>query len=191
MAAPNSTPPDSGALEQTPAVIELVDELRAVVAEQLCPADTATAVCARLRPYLARPDLLHPLQTEGDPHEYRQHVVHAEPDGSFSLVSLVWLPGQCTPIHDHVSWCVVGVYQGAELETRYRLAKDGGTQYLVPASTVVNPLHSTCGFAPPGDIHEVRNDNDGKTISIHVYGADIRRLGSSVRRRYDLPVRVS
>jgi hypothetical protein len=26
-------------------------------------------------------------------------------------------------------------------------------------------------------------------ISLHVYGADITRLGSSVRRVYDLPVR--
>jgi hypothetical protein len=26
------------------------------------------------------------------------------------------------------------------------------------------------------------------TVSLHVYGADISRLGSSVRRVYDLPV---
>ena len=44
------------------------------------------------------------------------------------------------------------------------------------------------GFAPPGDIHRVRNCGDGVAISLHVYGADITRLGSSVRRIYDLPV---
>jgi 3-mercaptopropionate dioxygenase len=44
------------------------------------------------------------------------------------------------------------------------------------------------GFAPPGDIHRVRNIGDDVAISMHVYGADISRLGSSVRRVYDLPL---
>jgi predicted metal-dependent enzyme (double-stranded beta helix superfamily) len=42
----------------------------------------------------------------GDPATYRCHLLHAEPDGSFSVVALVWRPGQATPIHDHVTWCV-------------------------------------------------------------------------------------
>ena len=44
------------------------------------------------------------------------------------------------------------------------------------------------GFAPPGDIHRVRNHGRDIAISLHVYGADIGRLGSSVRRTYDLPL---
>jgi len=72
---------------------------------------------------------------------------HAEPDCSFSVTAMVWRPGQVTPIHDHVTWCVLGV------------------------------LH-----------HRVRNRGDDIAISMHVYGADITRLGSSVRRTYDLPV---
>jgi predicted metal-dependent enzyme (double-stranded beta helix superfamily) len=44
------------------------------------------------------------------------------------------------------------------------------------------------GFAPPGDIHRVRNAGDGTAISIHVYGTDVSRIGTSARRYYDLPV---
>jgi len=44
------------------------------------------------------------------------------------------------------------------------------------------------GFAPPGDIHRVRNAGDGTAISIHVYGTDVSRIGMSARRYYDLPV---
>ena len=29
----------------------------------------------------------------GDPGGYQTHLVHAEPDGSFSIVVMVWLPG--------------------------------------------------------------------------------------------------
>ena len=53
----------------------------------------------------------------------------------------------------------------------------------------VNPAGAVSGFAPPGDIHRVRNTGDTVAISMHVYGADISRLGSSIRREYALPVR--
>jgi predicted metal-dependent enzyme (double-stranded beta helix superfamily) len=41
------------------------------------------------------------------------------------------------------------------------------------------------GFAPPGDIHRVHNTADETAISIHVYGTDVTRIGSSARRYYD------
>ena len=44
------------------------------------------------------------------------------------------------------------------------------------------------GFAPPGDIHRVRNSGEIVAISMHVYGADISRLGNSIRREYNVPV---
>jgi 3-mercaptopropionate dioxygenase len=55
----------------------------------------------------------------------------------------------------------------------------------------VSPTGEVTGFAPPGDTHRVRNVGDETAISIHVYGADLRRIASSVRRTYDLPVRVT
>ncbi|KOG86580.1 cysteine dioxygenase, partial [Streptomyces varsoviensis] len=58
---------------------------------------------------------------------------------------------------------------------------------LVATEDVVNEQGDVCGFAPPGDIHRVWNACGDKAISLHIYGADIARLGSSVRRVYDLP----
>jgi predicted metal-dependent enzyme (double-stranded beta helix superfamily) len=52
-----------------------------------------------------------------------------------------------------------------------------------------NPVGAVSGFAPPGDIHLVRNAGSGVAVSMHIYGTDISRVGSSVRRVYDLPVR--
>ncbi|MEU2389176.1 cysteine dioxygenase family protein [Streptomyces sp. NPDC007369] len=167
----------------------LVQEIRTVVDRGLAPDLTAYLVGERLAPHLGTPDLLMPEQYEGSPDRYRQHVLHAEPDGSFSVVALVWLPGQETAIHDHVSWCVAGVHEGEESELRYRLAPataNSGAR-LVATEAVVNGVGDVCGFAPPGDIHKVRNSCTTKAISIHIYGADIVRLGSSVRRVYTLP----
>ena len=139
--------------------------------------------------HLAHDDLLSERQLRADPAQYKQHILHVEPDGTFSVVALVWLPGQRTPIHDHVSWCVIGTYRGAEEETRYRLVEDDGPPHLVPAGTTVNDTGTVAFLAPPGDIHEVRSATDGLTVSLHVYGGDVARLGTSIRRRYDLPVR--
>ncbi|MFD4350170.1 cysteine dioxygenase [Streptomyces coelicoflavus] len=132
-------------------------------------------------------DLLTGRQCEGDADRYRQHVLHAEEDGGFSVVSLVWLPGQRTGIHDHVSWCVTGVHRGREHERRYELLPGDPAGRLVATRDVVNEQGQVCGFAPPGDIHRVWNGGTGQSISLHVYGADITRLGTSIRRVYREP----
>ena len=51
----------------------------------------------------------------------------------------------------------------------------------------MNQAGAVSGFAPPGDIHRVRNSGDTVAISMHVYGADISRLGNSIRREYPSP----
>jgi predicted metal-dependent enzyme (double-stranded beta helix superfamily) len=173
----------------TPRLDALVASVREAVARGLPPGPTSRLVGERLAPHLGAADLLTAQQQEPDPARYRQHLLHAEHDGSFSIVALVWLPGQGTSVHDHVSWCTTGVHAGAERERRYRLvpAGPGGEARLVATEDVVNPKGAVCGFAPPGDIHKVWNACDDLATSLHVYGADISRIGSSVRRVYPLP----
>ena len=152
--------------------------------------ETADRVVAALRGRLPGPGLLSPAQLAGDPSGYQTHLVHAEPDGSFSIVVMVWLPGQQTPVHDHLTWCVTAVLQGTEYEEVYRLSRtpDRG-DHLRSVARNANPVGTVSGFAPPGDIHRVTNIGAGVAVSMHVYGTDITRVGSSVRRVYDLPVR--
>ena len=101
------------------------------------------------------------------------------------LAAAVWRPGQRTPIHDHIAWCVVGVHRGVEHEIRYRLVDD----HLVEDGHTVGAHGSVTVLTPPGDIHAVVNDSDVVAVSLHVYGADLRERGTSVRRCYRMPVR--
>ena len=168
------------------AVAEIVKSIRPHVGHGLSAAGTAEAVARELR--AAPPSaeaLLSAAQRRGRPDGYTQHVLHVEPGGSFSVVALVWRPGQETPVHDHRSWCVVAVLSGVEEETVYRVEDQA---VLVPCTTRCNRVGSVCACVPPGDIHRVANVGDRTAVSLHVYGADIARLGSSIRRRYDLPV---
>lgn len=167
---------------------ELAHQVRRRVQRQAAPAVTADLVADALGPFMSAPDLLTEQQRTGAEQHYVQHLLHAEPDGSFSIVALVWLPGQQTAVHDHVAWCVAGVYEGTEHEQRFEVRGEGADRYLVPTESLTNAQGETIGFAPPGDIHLVRNCGRGKAISLHVYGADVGALGSSVRRTYDLPI---
>jgi 3-mercaptopropionate dioxygenase len=168
-------------------VNELVSAVRAAVEEREDWATTTGLVAAALRQHLPSPDLLTAEQRAGQVDAYRSHLLHTEPDGAFSIVALVWLPGQATPIHDHVTWCVFGVLQGAEHEDVFALDEECGC--LVEVGCRTNRTGDVSGFTPPGDIHRVRNTGRQSAISIHVYGTDVARIGSSVRRYYDLPVR--
>jgi len=105
-AVPAGTCPDS-----------LVQAVRAEVRRGLDWQQTADRVVSVLRAGLPDPAVLLPSSLRrGDPACYQSHLLYAEPDGSFSVSAMVWLPGQQTVIHDHVAWCVTGVLQGREYE---------------------------------------------------------------------------
>ena len=145
--------------------------------------DRPGAIAERLKPLLATDGWLAPEHQRGSADGYRQHLLHVSKSRRLSVAALVWLPGQRTPIHDHVSWCVVGVYRGVERETHYRLDDRGR---LVPSGTFEAPAGHVEALVPPAEnIHSVTAVGNEKTISIHVYGADIERLGTSILRRYD------
>ena len=169
-----------------PGLDELVTAVRAVVNEHADWRQTARLVADALARRLPSSDILTAEQRTGDPESYRSHLLYSEPDGAFSIVALVWRPGQVTAIHDHVTWCVFGVIQGVEHEELFVLDEERGR--LVEAGTNTNRAGEVSGFAPPGDIHRVRNAGDHTAISIHIYGTDVSRIGSSVRRYYDQPV---
>jgi len=162
----------------TSQLTDLVSAVRGAVDTRADWSDTAELVAEQLRRHLPGPDVLTPEQRLGSPETYRSHVLHIEPDDAFSVIGLVWRPGQITRIHDHLTWCVFGVIQGIEHEELFDADLN-----LVGESD--NHLGDVSGFAPPGDIHRVHNTSGTTAISIHVYGTDVTRVGSSARRYYD------
>ena len=156
----------------------LVDGVRGAVDAHAGWSETAALVADQLRLHLPGPEVLTAEQRSGSPDSYQGHTLHVEPGGSFSIVALVWRPGQVTRIHDHTTWCVFGVVQGIEHEDLFDADLN-----LIGSSD--NQVGDVSGFAPPGDIHRVHNTAGTTAISIHVYGTDVTRLGSSARRYYD------
>ena len=156
----------------------LVDGVRTAAAAGTDWSETAQLVAEQLRRNLPSTDVLTDEQRHGSTDGYRSHTLYVEPDGSFSIVALVWRPGQVTRIHDHVTWCVFGVIQGVEHEELF----DADLNLIGESD---NHVGDVSGFAPPGDIHRVHNTSGATAISIHIYGTDVTRIESSVRRYYD------
>lgn len=135
----------------------------------------------------AVPDLLSPEAQEASHSSYAQHVLYTCPSGRFCLVALVWRAGDRTPVHDHHGWGLASVYRGHERETRYAWSdRPGAAAGLRPTAVQEIEPGEVIRIVPPGDIHRVANPDPTPTVSIHLYGFDLRTSpsGSSVRRVY-------
>ncbi|SDL04451.1 Cysteine dioxygenase type I [Glycomyces sambucus] len=161
-----------------PALTDVAAAVRASLRTSTDWTDAARLVADGLRGRLPGPEILTPAQRLGDPGKVAGHLLYSEPDGSFSITAVVWRPGQATRIHDHITWCVVGVLQGVEHEELYDAD-------LNRAGVSDNLPGEVTGFAPPGDIHRIMNTGAETAISLHVYGTDLSRVGSSARRYYE------
>jgi predicted metal-dependent enzyme (double-stranded beta helix superfamily) len=165
----------------TPGLRRLTGALDAVVAAEPDHAVVAARTGILLRRALDDPALLEPRHQEPAPDRYRQHIVHVHPRGLYSVVALVWKPGQATAIHDHVTWCVVGVWRGLEREVGFARR---GPWLVRSGETMCRPGDVSVLVPPDEDIHRVENAGDSLAISIHVYGADISVVGSSINETF-------
>jgi 3-mercaptopropionate dioxygenase len=105
-------------------------------------------------------------------------------DEAYSIIGGVWHPGQTTPIHDHLTWALIGVYEGEEREALFRRTDDGSNPKLAKIQQVgerVNKKGHVTVLGHSG-IHRVDNISLKPTTSVHIYGRDI---GNAERHSYD------
>ncbi len=115
---------------------------------------------------------------------FAMNLLHMPLDKSFSIIGGVWQPRQTTPIHDHLTWALIGVYTGQEREAIYRRLDDR-TDPRHAKLKKVNERTNTPGHVTvlgSAGIHKVDNPSHETTTSIHVYGRDI---GNTERHSYD------
>jgi predicted metal-dependent enzyme (double-stranded beta helix superfamily) len=121
-----------------------------------------------LRPYMCEP---HP----SDRNSAGIYALHEEPDHSFAVMVVTWLPRDETPPHDHGTWAVIAGLEGVETNHWWKRVDDGrtpghaevvraGSQRIEPATII----------AMPGEaIHSVQNDSGAKSVTLHIYGMHV------------------
>jgi predicted metal-dependent enzyme (double-stranded beta helix superfamily) len=131
---------------------------------------------------VSEPEWLSADRRRASHDNYARHVLHGDAAGRFSILSIVWNPGQMSPIHAHLTWCAVAVYRGTLIETLFRADATGSTP--VALRTVTRTAHTLSFDWPLTAIHRVANEGAETAISIHVYGLGRDRITSGVNRIY-------
>lgn len=108
---------------------------------------------------------------------YSRHLLHKDPNNRFIVLSLVWLPGQATPIHDHSCWGVMGLLENSLEEICYNRLDDGSrpdfAELEQSRGTDVGPGSVAYLLPPYEEIHRIGNVSGKPTVSVHVYGRDL------------------
>jgi len=130
---------------------------------------------------LCRNDLwLDERHRTGEPDRYTRHLLHKDPHNRFIVLSLVWQPGQVTPIHDHACWGVMGLVDNSLEEICYERLDDGTRPGFCELEQTRGTDVSKGGVAyllpPYEEIHRIGNTSDRPTISLHVYGRDLDEI---------------
>jgi predicted metal-dependent enzyme (double-stranded beta helix superfamily) len=129
----------------------------------------ARAVRAALVEAAADSRLLTSAQREGAAEKYQRHLLAADPLGRYAIASLVWMPGQMSPVHAHHTWCGYVVLEGTLSESIYDWNEE--EDYAVPVRTQARDGGAVSYTrAGRGCIHRLGNASDAPAISLHVYG---------------------
>ena len=167
----------------TPAMNLFINDVRQVVRVGGGEQVVTKEIAARLRSLLQEGDVLDPRYTRPKPDKPVGYPVWVEPDGSFCVAAVVWNVGQVTPVHDHGTWGVIGIYQGVEHEVTYKPAiVTGARLYKQTGERDITEREVIVCCTSDRDIHRVSCGSNVPCVGIHVYGADI---GTIERHVYD------
>jgi 3-mercaptopropionate dioxygenase len=106
---------------------------------------------------------------------YARRLIYMGADTRFSLLAMVWAPGQTTPLHDHGGqWCVECVYRGEIVNTSYVLEDQRNDEfYFRECKSVREVAGQSSALVPPFDHHVLSNQSDTTAVTLHVYANEL------------------
>ncbi len=155
-----------------------IEEAESVVRSAPPEPDILRQLKAAMERLLQTPGAVPPEAFTPRQDRFANNLLYRPKDRVFSIMGGNWAPGQTTPIHDHLTWAVVGVVEGQERESIYRRTDDGSDPTrasLELASARVNEAGHVTVLSHTG-IHRIDNVSPRPSCSIHVYGRDIGEL---------------
>lgn len=115
-----------------------------------------------------------------------RYLYHSAPDGSLQVYVVEFAPGMPTPVHDHVTWGLIGIAGGEQRTTRYERVDDGSDPTRAELRTIQDGVltrGAVYPLLPPNDIHRIETVGDTPSYSLHVLGVD---LGRQKRNIFDV-----
>lgn len=167
--------------EYTPELKSFIKDLDVIVKQGGSEETLTQSVAERMEELLKHKDILPSNLMQPNPDHYVMYPVYVAPDKSFSIASAVWGINQSTPPHDHGTWGVIGIVQGAEHEIRY--TPDNGSNKLIrEGDHLLREGEVVVCCTTDQDLHEVSCASSVPCVGLHIYGGDI---GIIERRMYN------
>ena len=170
-----------GYLVDTPEVRALIEETQRLTRDIESDVDRVAQLTPAFQALLASDGWLPeeyatPDETSGMGGGIGQYALYRAEDGSLCLFSLVIPAGSTTPVHDHLAWGLIGLYQGRQAETVYHRVDGGGDEahadLHITSEHEVDRGELYALLPPEGDIHKVTTISDKPSISIHLLAND-------------------
>lgn len=104
------------------------------------------------------------------------NTVYSSKRNDFVVQIFTWNAKSITPVHDHDTWGVMGIYYNKLFVTEYSLTNIDHNSYDINVSQeYLAKSGDVCYLIPPDEeIHKIENITDSLSISIHVYGKPIK-----------------
>jgi len=159
-----------------------LDECKAITARHHEPSSLVRNLAPLMKQLLATDrSFLRPEHFKSHPDHYNRNAIYVHDESEISLFSMVWLPGQWTPVHDHSSWGVVGVVEGMLEERSYCCSgpiTEDANIHLRSGSVVLLDTGSVTTFIPePDHIHVSGVPEDRpRAVSLHLYGRNMHNF---------------
>jgi Predicted metal-dependent enzyme of the double-stranded beta helix superfamily len=105
--------------------------------------------------------------------------IYRNPEKLFSVRAFIWEPNVTYPIHDHGAWGIVGAHINQIRERKFARMDDGQNDEYAElkqtADATLSPGEITHVLAMNGGIHQMQAVNGLTAVTIHVYGAPVRK----------------
>ncbi len=160
----------------TDALADLVESVERALDDPALTTDRARAEAMRpaMQALIASPEPIPPWAEEPFGGGAVGNLVHADDEGRFHVLVVVFPEGTSSGVHFHGCWGVIGYLRGGDEETRYvehdgvpieserRAWTDGDVAFLLPEEGAASVAERS------GCWHRVRNPGPGTGVSVHV-----------------------
>jgi predicted metal-dependent enzyme (double-stranded beta helix superfamily) len=162
---------------------QFIDDIEEIVRKYEEESDILRHAKPLLAELLRSPESIPKEAFKSRKDRFADNLIYLPDDKIFSVIASVWLPGQSTPIHDHLTWALIGMHEGEEQETIYRnISGNSNTKAILEQiSKKINKKGHITVLGKEG-IHRIANNSDMRSSSIHIYGID---LGNTKRHTYN------
>ena len=129
------------------------------------------------------------------PDRYARRLIHRAPGNRYTVLAMVWAPGQGTPLHDHAgTWCVECVYRGRIRVTSFSAHGGDPERDLVrfeKETVVMAGVGEAGALIPPFEYHMIENPDADAAVDMNGDGGEMTfchvfepEAGGGYRRKY-------